>query len=139
MATREDFEIYRFLRNGRQWYGFKVDYWGRYSAPTEKLILKKRKEVQEQVRKKLAWIEEENQKYYARLAEEERQRALLLHSSKEAEKQIMALCETEDKKERTQAIYALMELGYSNQDIQLATNVSPRVISRIRYEYNKKP
>lgn len=74
---REDFEIYKFLRDGKQWYGFKVDYFGAYSAPSEKEILKRREEIKIKVAKKLAWIEKENQKYYARLAEEERQRALL--------------------------------------------------------------
>ena len=79
---REDFEIYKFLRDGKQWYGFKVDYFGVYSAPSEKQILKRREEIKIKVAKKLAWIEKENQKYYARLAEEERQRALLFKQNK---------------------------------------------------------
>jgi hypothetical protein len=79
---REDFEIYQFMRNGHQWYGFKVEYYGVYSAPSEKQILELREKIKKEVAAKLKWIEEENQKYYARMAEEERQRALLFKQNK---------------------------------------------------------
>lgn len=82
MNMREDFEIYKFIREGRQWYGFKVEYYGVYSAPSEKEILKLRKKIKKEVAAKLEWIEEQNQKYYARMAEEERQRALLFKKNK---------------------------------------------------------
>ena len=81
--AREDFEIYQFKRNGQQWYGFKVDYFGIYSAPSEKQILEIRRRVRQQVKKKLEWVERENQKYYARMAEEERRRALLFKEARQ--------------------------------------------------------
>ena len=80
--AREDFEIYEFERDGKKWYGFKVEYYGIYSSPSKPGILKMRNRVKEEVRKKLEWIEEENKKYYARMAKEERQRALLLKQAK---------------------------------------------------------
>lgn len=80
--AREDFEIYEFVRNDKQWYGFKVDYFGRYSAPSKQQILKLRREIKRKVKARLEWVERENQKYYARMAEEERQRALLLKEAK---------------------------------------------------------
>ena len=83
--VREDFEIYEFTRNDKTWYGFKVDYIGRYSAPSKPQILKLRREIKQKVKAKLEWVERENQKYYARMAEEERQRALLFREAKEAE------------------------------------------------------
>lgn len=79
---REDFEIYKFIRNGHQWYGFKVEYYGIYSAPSEEQILEFRKRIKKEVAAKLRWVGRENKKYYARLAEEERQRALLLKKNK---------------------------------------------------------
>lgn len=88
MNTREDFEIYTFTRNGRTWWAFKVDYFGKYAAPTEELILQTRREVKRRVKARLAWVEKENQKYYARLAEKERQRALLLKEAKEAKRKL---------------------------------------------------
>lgn len=86
MNKREDFEVYPITRNGRVWYRFKVDYIGVYTAPTEELILELRKKVKRQVKARLEWVERENQKYYARMAERERQRALLLKEAKEAER-----------------------------------------------------
>ena len=83
MAKREDFEIYQFDRNGHTWYGFKVDYYGRYSAPTEEQIIKLRRKIKRQVKAKLEWIEKENQKYYARVAAQESRRALLLRQARE--------------------------------------------------------
>lgn len=136
---REDFEIYEFIHDGKQWYGFKVDYFGNYAAPSKKLILAKRKEIKKAVKAKLAWVEKENQKYYKRLAEETRQRLSLLHEAKEQERQICALCEdVVDKKARTQIVYNMMELGMSNEDILLSTNISHRVVSRLRYEFDNK-
>jgi len=79
---REDFEIYEFTHNNKKWYGFKVDYIGRWAAPSKKRILWLREKAKQYVKEKLEWVEEENQKYYARMAEEERQRALLLKQSK---------------------------------------------------------
>lgn len=138
MATREDFEIYQFLRNGQQWYGFKVDYIGVYSAPSKELIMQKRKEVKKIVKEKLAWVERENQKYYARLAEEERQRASSLHEAKQQEIRAMSMVDIDDKKTRTQAIYNLMAVGFTNEEIMKDTGVSARVISRLRFEFEKK-
>ena len=86
MVMREDFEIYTVKRNGKVWYAFKVDYFGRYYAPTEEQILKLRTSIKRKVKAKLEWVEEENQKYYARLAEQERKRALLFRAKKEAER-----------------------------------------------------
>lgn len=84
---REDFEIYEFTSsNGQHFYAFKVEYIGRWVARTEKEILKKREEVREYVRKRLEWVESENKKYYARLAQEERQRALSLKKAKDVER-----------------------------------------------------
>lgn len=79
---REDFEIYQFMRNGHQWYGFKVEYYGIYSAPSEEQILEIRKRIKKEVAAKLRWVERENQKYYARLAREEHKRALLFKKNK---------------------------------------------------------
>ena len=81
--AREDFEIYQFKRKGQQWYGFKVEYFGIYSAPSEEQILEICRRVKRQVKKKLEWVERENQKYYARMAEQERQRALLFKEARE--------------------------------------------------------
>lgn len=86
MNKREDFEIYTVTINGRTWYKFKVDYIGVYSAPSESAILDLRKKVKRQVKAKLEWVERENQKYYARLAEQERRRALSLKAAKEIER-----------------------------------------------------
>lgn len=86
MNKREDFEIYTTTINGRVWYRFKVDYIGVYSAPSEEEILKLRTKIKRKVKEKLEWVEKENQRYYARLAEKERQRALLLKEAKEAER-----------------------------------------------------
>lgn len=86
MAMREDFEIYTIRRNGRVWYAFKVDYFGKYYAPTEEQILKLRRSIKRKVKAKLEWVEEENQKYYARLAEQERKRALLFKEAKDIER-----------------------------------------------------
>ena len=83
---REDFEIYEFTSNGQTFYAFKVDYIGRWVARSKREILAKQKKIREYVRKKLEWVEQENQKYYARLAEEERQRALLLKKAKNVER-----------------------------------------------------
>lgn len=86
MNTREDFEIYTITRNGRTWYRFKVDYIGVYTASTEELILQIRRKVKRQVKARIEWVEKENQKYYARMAAQERRRALLLKEAKEAER-----------------------------------------------------
>lgn len=86
MSMREDFEIYTFTRNGHQWYGFKVDYFGVYAAPTEEQILQLRKEIKKRVKARLKWVEMENRKYYARMAREEAKRALLLREAKDAER-----------------------------------------------------
>lgn len=91
MNKREDFEIYQIIRNGRIWYRFKVEYFGIYTAPTEELILKTRREVRRQVKARLEYVERENQKYYARLAERERQRALFLKEAKEQERKAGAI------------------------------------------------
>lgn len=88
---REDFEIYTITRNGRTWYRFKVDYYGRYTAPTEKQILEIRRKIKRQVKLRLEWVERENQKYYARLAEQERQRALSLKEAKDLEKNALKI------------------------------------------------
>lgn len=79
---REDFEIYQFIRNDHQWYGFKVEYFGIYAAPSKELILKKREEIRKAVKRRLAWVEKENQKYYARLVKEENERAILFRKNK---------------------------------------------------------
>ena len=86
MIKREDFEIYTVTINGKTWYKFKVEYFGVYTAPTEELILKLRTRIKRKVKEKLEWVEEENQKYYARLAEQERRRALRLKEEKEIER-----------------------------------------------------
>ena len=86
MNTREDFEIYTITRNGHVWYRFKVDYIGVYTAPTEEQILELRRKIKRHVKAKLEWVERENQKYYARLAAQERRRALLLKEAKKAER-----------------------------------------------------
>lgn len=86
MTTREDFEIYTFNRNGHRWYGFKVDYFGKYAAPSEEQVLKLRTQIKRKVKAKLEWVERENQKYYARMAKQESQRALLFKDAKEAER-----------------------------------------------------
>ena len=86
MNKREDFEIYTIIINGRTWYRFRVEYFGVYTAPTEKRIIKLREAVKVRVQKRLEWVERENQKYYARLAAKERQRALSLKAEKESER-----------------------------------------------------
>lgn len=86
MSMREDFEIYTFKRNGTVWYGFKVDYFGKYAAPTEEQILKIRTRIKREVKARLEWVERENQKYYARMAEQERRRALLFKKIREAKR-----------------------------------------------------
>ncbi len=86
MNTREDFEIYTFTRNGRVWYGFKVDYFGKYAAPTRELILQIRRNIKRKVKARLEWVEKENQKYYARMAKQERLRVLSFKEAKEAER-----------------------------------------------------
>ncbi len=80
--AREDFEIYEFIRDNKQWYGFKVDYIGQWSAPSMNKILAIQRKVRAYVKAKLEWVEKENKKYYARLADEERRRALLLKRAK---------------------------------------------------------
>lgn len=82
MTMREDFEIYEFIRDGKQWYGFKVEYFGIYAAPTKELILEKREQIKQAVKRRLNWVERENQKYYARLAREESKRAILFKKNK---------------------------------------------------------
>lgn len=86
MNKREDFEIYPIKINGRTWYRFRVEYYGVYSASSEKQILKLQEKIKQEVKEKLEWIEQENQKYYARMAEQERRRALLFKETKEAER-----------------------------------------------------
>ena len=86
MNKREDFEIYPITRNGHVWCRFKVDYIGVYTAPTEEQILELRRKIKRHVKAKLEWVEKENQKYYARLAAQERRRALLLKEAKKAER-----------------------------------------------------
>ena len=137
---REDFEIYKFLRNGHQWYGFKVDYFGIYSAPSEKQILAIRKQVQKQVAKKLEWIEKENQKYYARLAEEEKERASLLHEAKQIENNVLSILSSPpnklsniEKKLQIKIIYGLVQDGLTNKEIQEETGASLQTIARIRH------
>lgn len=88
---REDFEIYTFKRNGTVWYGFKVDYFGKYAAPSEKQILKIRDQIEKKVKARLEWVERENKKYYARMAAQERRRALLFKEAKEAERKAGAI------------------------------------------------
>jgi uncharacterized protein YerC len=139
MTTREDFEIYEFLRNGQQWYGFKVDYIGIYSAPSKKQIEEILQKVKRQVRNKLAWVERENKKYYARLAEEERQRALSLKQAKEIENNIMHLLSeptnnltNREKQFRTLLIKRMIASGMTDAEIQDRTNASMYVIARIR-------
>lgn len=145
MNTREDFEIYTFNKNGHVWYGFKVDYFGRYSAPTEEQILKIRRNVKRRVKARLEWVERENQKYYARLAEEERRRALFL---KEAKQQKLAALEAilnrtrgmtaAQKKARIRHIDFLIEQGFKNQDIMKQMNVSWKAVMRRRIICDKE-
>lgn len=141
MVTREDFEIYEFVRDGQKWYGFKVDYIGVYSAPTKELILKKQAEVRKKVKAKLAWVEKENQKYYARLAKEERRRAFLLQQAKKEEQKTLEQLEritVQEKKQRSEKVYDLMAQGKSDEDILLTTDVPHRVVSRLRHEFRTK-
>lgn len=145
MAQREDFEIYEFIRNGHQWYGFKVDYIGVYSAPSKEQILEIRKKVKKQVKEKLDWIEKENQKYYARLAEEEEKRASLLHEAKEIEREVIRTLSAgpnnlskEEKQQRVELIHQLVYLGLSNEDIQALTNAPMQSIARVRHWEDKK-
>ena len=91
MSMREDFEIYTFKRNGTVWYGFKVDYFGKYAAPSEKQILKIRDQIEKKVKARLEWVERENKKYYARMAVQERRRALLFKEAKDAERKAGAI------------------------------------------------
>lgn len=86
MIKREDFEIFTIKINGRTWYRFKVDYFGVYTAPTEKRILKLREKIKVKVQERIEYVEKENQKYNARLAEQERRRALSLKEAKEIER-----------------------------------------------------
>lgn len=86
MIKREDFEIYTIIINGHKWYRFRVEYFGVYTAPTEKQILKLREKIKVKVQERIEYVEEENQKYYARLAAKERQRALSLKEAKDAER-----------------------------------------------------
>jgi hypothetical protein len=82
VSTREDFEIYTIRSGGCTWYKFKVEYFGAYTASSLEEILKIRERVKVQVEARLEWVEEENQKYYARMAEQERRRAILLKEAK---------------------------------------------------------
>lgn len=86
MIKREDFEIYTIIINGHTWYRFRVEYFGVYTAPTEKQILKLREKIKVKVQERIEYVEKENQKYYARLAAKERQRALSLKEAKDAER-----------------------------------------------------
>lgn len=145
MAQREDFEIYEFIRNDQQWYGFKVDYYGVYSAPSKEKILELRTKIKREVKEKLDWIEKENQKYYARLAKEEEKRASLLHEAKEIERNIMHMLSIgpdnltkEEKKQRVKLIHQLVYLGLTNEDIQALTNAPMQSIARVRHWENKK-
>ena len=138
--TREDFEIYTVTANGKTWYKFKVDYIGVYSAPSEEQIKKIREEVKKEVKAKLEWVEEENQKYYARLAAEEENRASLLHEAKELENKIIKMLanptknlSTSEKKLRTDVIANMIDLGMSNQEIQLVTQAPMQAIARVRH------
>lgn len=142
---REDFEIYNFIRNGQQWYGFKVDYIGIYSAPSEKKIKEIRAKVKKKVEAKLAWVERENQKYYARLAAEEDKRASSLHKAKEIENKVMSILScpqhaltNAEKRIRTEVIYGMIELGMTDEEIQSQLNVSLQSVVRSRHWYNKK-
>jgi hypothetical protein len=153
MPTREDFQIYEFIYNGQKWYTFKVEYFGKYVEPSLELILKKRKEIKKAVKERLAWVERENQKYFARIAEEERQRAFLLHQNKEEEKETLKQLLTEltpeqekaqkrkaenEKRAKINLVYRLMEEGWSNADIMLNNDVSAAMVGRLRVEFNKR-
>jgi methionyl-tRNA formyltransferase len=142
---REDFEIYKFMRNGQQWYGFKVDYIGVYSAPSEEKIKEIRAKVKKKVKAKLDWIEKENQKYYARLAAEEDERASSLREAKEIENKVVAMLSSPqhaltaaEKRIRTEVIYSMIELGMTDEEIQSQLNVSLQSVVRSRHWYNKK-
>lgn len=143
---REDFEIYEFIRNGKQWYGFQVEYYGKYAAPTKEKILELRKKIRQEVKEKLQWIDEENKKYYARLAEEERQRALLFKRIKEFETEIRQVLSSKispqimtelQKRIRTKRIRFLIEDGYTSKEIRDMTGASFSAISRIKYSIKK--
>ena len=122
-----------------------MDYIGVYSAPSEEQIKKIREEVKKEVKAKLEWVEEENQKYYARLAAEEEKRASLLHEAKELENKIIKMLanptknlSTSEKKLRTDIITNMIDLGMSNQEIQLATQAPMQAIARVRHIKEKK-
>ena len=145
MSTREDFEIYEIERNDKTWYTFKVEYIGRWYSPTKEGILKKQEAVREYVAERIAWVERENKKYYARLAEEERQRALLFAEAKKLErksiKQINSYktpLTTQQKKMRSQKIYDLMEQGYTMEQIAQIVPAPTQALSRLKHEFNKK-
>lgn len=142
MYEREDFEIYTFFRNGKQWYGFKVDYIGRWSAPTKEQILDQQKKIRKYVQKKLEWVERENQKYYARLAREECKRALLFKQAKQQEHQVKLIMETptlttQQKKQRSAIIYKMIANGATNDEIVHETKAPLQSIARLRFEYKK--
>lgn len=145
MSEREDFEIYEFIRNDKTWYGFKVDYIGRWVAPSMSQILAIQKKAREYVKAKLEWVERENKKYYARLAEEERQRALLFKQAKQKEKRLDSYINNygkgltiQQKRERSKKIYELIAKGATNEEITLITGAPPQSIARLRYEAAKK-
>lgn len=145
MAQREDFEIYSFLRNGHTWYGFKVDYYGVYSAPSEEQIKKIRTKIRQEVKARLDWVEKENKRYYARLAEEEEKRASLLREAKQIENNVIKMLSlpsksltNQEKRLRADIIYRMVSEGMTNEEIQAATNAPMQSIARVRYEYDKQ-
>lgn len=145
MSTRKDFEIYEFRRHNRHYYAFKVDYIGYYIAQSEEEILKLQKKAKEYVKKKLAWVESENQKYYARLAEQERQRALLFKKAKQesraqrAGRPFVVMPENEEQKLKLdRKIEELIKQGKDNDAIQNLTAAPYQQINAVRFRLQEE-
>ena len=88
------------------------------------------------VEKKLAWVERENQKYYARLAAEERERALSLKEARCPEQR--RSLRAQEKRIRNEKIYRMIKDGATNKDIVMATGAPLQCVARLRYESLKK-
>jgi len=141
MARREDFEIEHRVVNGKDYYSFNVEYFGYYVAHTEREILNLRDVVKKQVEDKLAWIEEENQKYYARLAQEEERRALFLKALRKAKNAdlLKAYISKVQQLIQNNKIYNMIAKGCTSEEIMKAfPNLNNRSLSRMISYYKHK-
>jgi PHD/YefM family antitoxin component YafN of YafNO toxin-antitoxin module len=139
---REDYEPYTIKSNGKTYWCFDVEYYGRYICQTEEELKAEIKRVKKEVKGVLKDIEKQNADYYKRIEQQEK---ILQQQLKEARQRQLKALEEPTKKSKVQInaereqIREYIYRGYNNGKILLLMpETSMRTIAHVRHWLEKK-